>query len=89
MLVKGLLSARNILLEEMERISKAINESIDLTDFISQLDDTKLFGSSLVPHLSSRNSDTSVCDSIESRDDIEVHALLHFSQPFYQFHVSS
>ncbi|KAL8167837.1 hypothetical protein V2J09_009336, partial [Rumex salicifolius] len=65
-LVKGLLTARDILIEEIERISKAINQSIDLT-----ARDTKLFDSPLVTHLSSSNSESSMRDSIESQDDVE------------------
>lgn len=83
MLVKGLLTARDILLEDIERISKVINQSIDLTEFISQIDDTKLFGSPLAPHLSSNHSDSSMRDPIESQDNIEVHVLPYLSQPFY------
>ncbi|XP_034219094.1 protein FAM135B-like isoform X2 [Prunus dulcis] len=41
MLVKSLLSARDILLEELQKLSKAIDQAIDLTDFISKMDDTK------------------------------------------------
>ncbi|XP_004236518.1 uncharacterized protein [Solanum lycopersicum] len=39
MLIKALSSARDILLEELEKISKSINQSIDLTDFTSKFDD--------------------------------------------------
>lgn len=41
MLVKALLSARDILLEELLRLSKAISQPLDLTDFISKMDDMK------------------------------------------------
>lgn len=41
MLVKSLLAARDILLEELQKLSKAIDQAIDLTDFISKMDDTK------------------------------------------------
>ncbi|KAL9240244.1 hypothetical protein vseg_014488 [Gypsophila vaccaria] len=47
LLVKALLAARDILLEEAQKLSRAINQSINLTDFISQLDDSKLFKSLL------------------------------------------
>lgn len=39
MLIKALSSARDILLEELEKISKAINQSIDFTDFTSKFGD--------------------------------------------------
>lgn len=47
MLVRALLTSRDILLEELQNLSKSINQIIDLSDFTSELDDLKLFGSSL------------------------------------------
>ncbi|CAL5352372.1 unnamed protein product [Camellia sinensis] len=44
MLVRALLTARGILLEELQKLSNAINQAIDLTDFTSGLDDSR-FGS--------------------------------------------
>lgn len=38
MLLKSLLAARGILLEELQTLSKAIDQAIDLTDFISKMD---------------------------------------------------
>jgi hypothetical protein len=45
MLVKALLTARDTLLEELLTLSRAIGRPIDLTDFISKMDDMKLFDS--------------------------------------------
>ncbi|PON68452.1 Protein FAM [Trema orientale] len=42
MLVKSLLAARDLLLEELQRLSKAVDQVIDLTDFMSKMDDMKL-----------------------------------------------
>ncbi|PON68315.1 Protein FAM [Parasponia andersonii] len=42
MLVKSLLAARDLLLEELQRLSKAVDQVIDLTDFMSIMDDMKL-----------------------------------------------
>ncbi|XP_009764933.1 uncharacterized protein LOC107789960 [Nicotiana tabacum] len=39
MLVKAFSGARDILFEELQKISKAINQSIDFTDFTSKFDD--------------------------------------------------
>lgn len=50
MLIKALIAARDILLEDIQKISKAIDQSIDLTNFISNLDDMK-FGSILQANL--------------------------------------
>ncbi|XP_052185710.1 uncharacterized protein LOC127797152 isoform X1 [Diospyros lotus] len=46
-LVRALLTARDILIEELQKLHKSINQTIDLTDFTSKLDDPKLFASSL------------------------------------------
>ncbi|XP_059650912.1 uncharacterized protein LOC132297640 [Cornus florida] len=43
-LIKALLTARDILMEELQKLSKAINQTIDLNDFTSNLDDTKFSG---------------------------------------------
>ncbi|CAK9141540.1 unnamed protein product [Ilex paraguariensis] len=47
MLVKALLTARDVLFEELHKLSKAINETVDLSDFTSNFDESKLFDSSL------------------------------------------
>lgn len=41
MLVKAFLAARDILLEELKKLSKEIDQAIDLTDFTSNADDPK------------------------------------------------
>lgn len=47
MLVKALVAARDILLEELQKISKEIEQEIDLTDLVPKLDDKKLCSSIL------------------------------------------
>lgn len=42
MLIKALINAHDILLEDLHRISKAINQTVELTKFASELDDLKL-----------------------------------------------
>ena len=44
---KSLFAACDRLLEELQKLSKAINQTIDLTDFISKLNDTKLIHTAL------------------------------------------
>lgn len=43
MLIKALLTSRDILLEELQKLSREIDKVVDLTDFISKMDDMKLF----------------------------------------------
>ncbi|XAR60341.1 hypothetical protein NMG60_11033668 [Bertholletia excelsa] len=62
MLVKALLTARDILLEEMQKLSKAVDQNIDLTDFSSKVDDSRLFGSS--QHGDTTHADVSVEASV-------------------------
>lgn len=40
--LRALLAARGILLEELRNISKAINQAIDFSDIDSEIDDNKL-----------------------------------------------
>ncbi|TKY74507.1 FAM135A protein [Spatholobus suberectus] len=47
MLVKGLLTARDILLEELQKISKAVNEALDISEFVSIMSNMKLLNSVL------------------------------------------
>lgn len=41
--MKGFLTARDILLEELQKISKAINQDIDMNDFPYMLEDKESF----------------------------------------------
>lgn len=41
MSIKALLTARDILLEELLKLSEAVNQAIDLTEFLSQGSDMK------------------------------------------------
>jgi hypothetical protein len=43
--VKALLGARGILLEEMQRLSKAVGQTIDLSDFVSNMNNVQLSNS--------------------------------------------
>ncbi|CAI8599941.1 unnamed protein product [Vicia faba] len=42
MIVRALLDSRNLLLEELHKISKAVNEAIDTSDFVSKMNDVNL-----------------------------------------------
>ncbi|CAL0305626.1 unnamed protein product [Lupinus luteus] len=46
-LVKALLTARGILLDELQRISKAVDQAIDISDFLLKMNSTKLLNSLL------------------------------------------
>lgn len=76
LLVKSLLTARDILLEEAQKLGKAIDQTIDFTDFISQLDDTKLFGSlSQADGSSSTDTDIKNPELADSQKSLEVSSL--------------
>uniref|UniRef100_A0A6N2MB87 DUF676 domain-containing protein n=1 Tax=Salix viminalis TaxID=40686 RepID=A0A6N2MB87_SALVM len=51
MLVKALLVSRDTLLEELQKISKGIGHAIDLSDFISNMDDMRMFDSIMQENL--------------------------------------
>lgn len=59
MLVKALLIARDTLIEELQRLSKGIDKSIDLTDFITEMDDSRMFDSVLQANLGAADGEVS------------------------------
>jgi len=79
LLVKTLLTARDILFEETQKLSKAIDRSIDFTDFISELDDTKLFGPLLGADVASTNSDAQRLELAlsQNRPEVSVYDFLN------------
>ncbi|KAJ4952502.1 hypothetical protein NE237_029334 [Protea cynaroides] len=50
-LLKSLLIARDILLEELQKLSKAIDQKVDWTDFISNMGESKLISPNLLADL--------------------------------------
>lgn len=70
MIVKSLVSARDILLEELQRLGKAIDKTVDLTDFISKMDDIKLFELILEANLGA--PDGEVSRPGKPQNDLEV-----------------
>ncbi|KAF7842672.1 protein FAM135B-like isoform X1 [Senna tora] len=59
MLIKALMAAHDIMLEELRRISKGINQSIDVAGMTSKPDHTELFNSASPIHLDSTNGGVS------------------------------
>lgn len=59
--MKGFLTARDILLEELQNISKAINQDLDMNDFPSMLEDKESF--SFCP---------SAADNVESSVEVPI-----------------
>ncbi|KAL3513284.1 hypothetical protein ACH5RR_026001 [Cinchona calisaya] len=45
MLIKAFLTARDLLIEELRNLSKAINQTVVIPDFTSKVDDNQLYGS--------------------------------------------
>ncbi|KAJ7965893.1 hypothetical protein O6P43_015451 [Quillaja saponaria] len=45
MLLKALLTARDIFLEELQKLSKVVDQDIDLTEFVAEMGDMKLLNS--------------------------------------------
>lgn len=75
LLVKSLLTARDILLEEAQKLGKATDQSIDFTEFIAQMDDTKLFDSLSQADVSSTASDAKKLEVANSQRSSEVRAI--------------
>ncbi|KAL5703685.1 hypothetical protein ACHQM5_022210 [Ranunculus cassubicifolius] len=58
-LMKAMLTARDIIINEIHKISKAINQTIDLTDLSSNLGDNKLIGSIIKGNFRTANIEAS------------------------------
>lgn len=76
MLIKSLLSARDTLLEELQRLSKAIDRALDLTDFISKMDDINLFDS-LDANVGGKNGEVSGKAKPQSGLKVLVYFIQH------------
>lgn len=72
-LIKALLTARDILLEEFQNLSKAIDQTVDFTDFISGMDDTK-YVDVLIPSKRD-NVKGEAAGQGNPQNGLEVHAL--------------
>ncbi|XP_034896961.1 uncharacterized protein [Populus alba] len=59
MLVKALLVSRDTLLEELQKISKGIGHAIDLSDFISNMDDMRMADSIMQGNLGTADGEVS------------------------------
>lgn len=59
MLVKALLVSRDTLLEELQKISKGIGHVIDLSDFISNMDDMRMVDSIMQGNLGTADGEVS------------------------------
>ncbi|KAL5703662.1 hypothetical protein ACHQM5_022189 [Ranunculus cassubicifolius] len=58
-LMKAMLTARDIIIDEIHKISKAINQTIDLTYLSSNLGDNKLIGSIIKGDFRTKNTEAS------------------------------
>lgn len=66
LLVKAFLTSRAILLQELRNLSKAINESVDLTGFTSQHDESKLLTASTEVGMEIANADSQVAEKMQT-----------------------
>lgn len=72
MLIKALMAAYDILLEDLRRISAAIDQAIDLTETTFEPDVTKWFNSTLPEHVKSIDGEPSLQLSDRTRVSAEV-----------------
>lgn len=86
MLVKALLVARDTLLEELQKLSKAIGQAIDLIDFTFNMDDMKMFDSIVQANLGI--ADGEISGEGKPQNDLEVLALYFFAADNSWFYFS-
>lgn len=81
--VKALLGARDTLLEEMQRLSKAIGQTIDLSEFVSSMDGTLLSDSAST----GKSVEVEGSGQGKQQNNLEVLALLYCSVFFIYYFV--
>jgi hypothetical protein len=72
MLIKALMAAHDILLDDLKRISTGIGQAIDLTEIAIESDDTKWFDSTLPAHVKSIDGEPSLQLSDRAELNAEV-----------------
>lgn len=82
--VKALLGARDTLLEEMQRLSKAVGQTIDLSEFVSSMDNTLLSDSASTE----KPVEVEGSGQGKQQNNLEVLALLHCIVFFIYYLVS-
>lgn len=83
MLVKALLNARDTLLVELQKLSDAINQAVDLTEFMSKMNDIKLFDSFL--QANQDTSDAEVSEEGKPQNGLEVASLFYAKVYSYSY----
>ncbi|CAE5962559.1 unnamed protein product [Arabidopsis arenosa] len=83
--VKALLGARGILLEEMQRLSKAVGQTIDLSDFVSNMNNVPLSNSTGSGQGKEQNSLEKLNITFDLASDDWLHELSkdHLSRIFH------
>nr|GEY41947.1 hypothetical protein [Tanacetum cinerariifolium] len=69
-LVKSFLSSRTILLQELRNLSKAIKETIDLSGFTSQHDETKLLSAPMEVGMEIANADSQTPEKMQNSTQV-------------------
>lgn len=70
MIVKALLTAHGILLEELQKLSKAVDQAIDIPEFVSKRNDMKLINS--VPQANQFTTEVEISGQRMPQNGLEV-----------------
>lgn len=85
MLVKALLDARETLIVELQKLGSAINRTVDLTEFTSIMNDTKLFDSFLQANQVTADNEVSGQGKPQNGPEVQ-HSLIPIFYIFLQFY---
>ncbi|WJX52625.1 hypothetical protein P8452_38717 [Trifolium repens] len=77
MLIKALMAAHDILLDDLKRISTGIGQAIDLTEIAIESDDTKWFDSTLPAHVKSIDGEPSL--QLSDRAELNAEGGTHYN----------
>lgn len=83
MLVRALLTSRDLLLEELHKMNKAIGEAIDTSDFVSKMNNADLIN--FAAQANGFAIDGEVLEQGKPQNGLEVFALFHATELYLFF----
>lgn len=81
MLLKALVTARDILLEELQKLSKAVDQAIEISEFVSKMNNGKILNSFV--QASQFAADDEISAQSKPQNGLEVLTYIHAAENCY------